>query len=365
MHDAGDTVRGMNTRRDILKAFTAAGSAAAFTVPGWGQATAPHTRDWDWLTGNWDVWHKRLKERLAGSDDWAEFAGKSSFWHTLGGLGNVDDNLLYLPGGEYRGLSIRAFDPVTNNWSIWWIDGRQSGKLDPPVVGGFKNDEGVFYGKDTFKGIPITVRFRWHEVRSQRPHWDQAFSKDGGKTWEINWRNYFTRTNTQATIQPARDVPGVPERDDWNFLAGAWQVRNRRLAKRLVGSKQWEEFPSTLRNWPVLGGFGNVGDNVFSAASGTYKGKSVRTYDETARIWRSWWLDGRDPANITPSLSGRFENGVGLLTGDDIQDGKPVKVRSRWSDITATSAHWEQAMSADGGATWETNWVADLTRTAT
>jgi hypothetical protein len=139
-------------------------------------------------------------------------------------------------------------------------------------------------------------------------------------------------------------------------------VKNRRLKQRLAGSTQWEEFGSTLRNWPVLGGFGNVGDNVFNATAGAYRGMSIRTYDETARLWRCWWLDGRSPANITPSLSGRFENGIGTLTGDDVQDGKPVQVRSRWSQITATSARWEQAMSADGGASWETNWIADLAR---
>jgi hypothetical protein len=352
----------MNTRRDILKALSAAASTAALAVPASGQPPAPHTQDWGWLTGNWDVWHRRLKERLANSNDWAEFAGKSSFWHTLGGLGNVDDNLLYLPGGEYRGLSIRAFDPAAGKWSIWWVDGRQAGKLDPPVIGGFTDDEGVFVGKDVHKGIPVTVRFRWHEVHGKRPHWDQAFSTDGGKTWEINWRNYFTRTSPTATTQPRREVPGTPERDDWSFLAGSWQVKNRRLERRLAGSTRWEEFGSTLRNWPVLGGFGNVGDNVFSAASGTYRGMSVRTYDENARLWRSWWLDGRDPANITPSVSGRFENGVGTLTGDDVHEGKPVKVRSRWSDITPKSARWEQALSPDGGTTWETNWIGELTR---
>jgi hypothetical protein len=352
----------MNTRREVLECLAAAGGAITLGVPALGQPANAHANDWDWLTGNWDVWHRRLKERLAHSDDWAEFAGKSAFWHTLGGLGNVDDNLLYLPGGEYRGLSIRAFDPATARWSIWWVDGRQADKLDPPVSGGFKADEGVFYGKDVFKGTPITVRFRWHEVRSKRPHWDQGFSTDGGKTWEINWRNYFTRTSTTATSQPVRNTPAVAERDDWNFLIGSWTVKNRRLKQRLAGNTQWEEFGSTLRNWPVLGGFGNVGDNVFNAAGGAYRGMSIRTYDETARLWRSWWLDGRSPANITPSLSGRFENGVGTLTGDDLQDGKPVQARSRWSQITANSARWEQALSTDGGANWETNWIADLTR---
>jgi hypothetical protein len=364
MRGGGDTVRAMKTRREVLKALGLAGGAAALGVPAWGQPAGAHTKDWDWLTGNWDVWHRRLKQRLAGSDDWAGFAGKSSFWHTLGGLGNVDDNLLYLPDGEYRGLSIRAFDAATGKWSIWWVDGRQAGKLDPPVVGGFEDDEGVFYGKDTFEGMPITVRFRWHEVHSKRPHWDQGFSKDGGKTWEINWRNYFTRTSANATVQAPREAAGVPERDDWQFLAGSWQVQNRRLKQRLVGSQQWEEFPSTLHNWPVLGGFGNVGDNVFNAAAGTYRGMSVRTYDESARLWRTWWLDGRDATNITASVAGRFEHGVGTLTGDDVHDGKPVQVRSRWSDITATSVRWEQAMSGDGGATWETNWIAELKRSA-
>ena len=354
----------MNDRfsRRKLFAFAAAGGAA-LAVPALGQSTLPHRRDWDWLTGNWDVWHRRLKERLAGSNDWAEFGGKSSFWHTLGGLGNVDDDLLYLPGGEYRGASVRAFDPVAGSWSIWWVDGRQAGKLDPPVIGGFKGDEGEFFGQDVYKGTPVTVRFRWHAVRSKRPHWDQSFSTDGGKSWEINWRNWFTRTSTTAMPQPLLEVPAIAERDDWKFLVGNWAVQNRRLKQRLSGSKQWEEFPSTLRNRRMLGGFGNVGDNVFDVPAGAYRGMSVRTYDETARAWRTWWLDGRTPAKLSPSVSGRFENGVGTLIGDDLQDGKPVKVRSQWSAMTAASAHWEQAMSADGGTTWETNWVADLKRT--
>src|SRR5690349_13456016 len=85
---------------------------------------ADHSHDWDWLVGRWSVRHRRLKARLAGCTEWEEFAGTSVLWHTLGGLGNVDDNVLELPGGTYRAVSVRAFDAETCQWSIWWLDAR-------------------------------------------------------------------------------------------------------------------------------------------------------------------------------------------------------------------------------------------------
>jgi hypothetical protein len=347
------------TRRNMLIGLAMTGGASAFGGIALASPAAPaaHARDWEWLTGSWDVWHRRLKKRLAGNNEWEEFAGKSSFWHTLGGLGNVDDNLLNFPSGEYRGLSVRAFDPATNKWSIWWLDGRSATKLDPPVVGGFEGDEGVFVGPDTFNDRPVTVRFRWHEVHSKRPHWDQALSTDGGANWEINWRNYFTRTSATPTLLP-RSAPAQREQDDWSFLVGRWKVHNRRRAD----GAGWQEFDSTLHNWPVLGGLGNVGDNVFEAPAGSYRGVSVRAFDITTRQWQSWWLDGRTPARIAPSVRGGFTNGIGTLIGDDEREGRPVKVRSRWSEITPDSAHWEQALSTDGGERWEPNWVADFKR---
>ena len=89
-------------RRQLVEAIILAGGAAAFDMPAWAEAPRPdaHRDDWRWLVGNWDVWHRRLKERLAGSDDWAEFGGKSACWLTLGGLGTIDDNILDLPGGD-------------------------------------------------------------------------------------------------------------------------------------------------------------------------------------------------------------------------------------------------------------------------
>ncbi len=138
------------------------------------------TRDWAWLAGDWDVSHRRLRRRLAGDVNWDEFGGRSAVWLTMGGLGTIDDNILDLPGGIYRATGVRAFDPVSGRWLIWWLDGRNPTRIDPPVHGTFDGDEGLFLGEDVFEGRPIRVRFRWHEIHGSRPHWDQAFSPDDG-----------------------------------------------------------------------------------------------------------------------------------------------------------------------------------------
>jgi hypothetical protein len=362
------------SRRDVLLAVL--GSSASFWLSPLARAgidaqseaidasldLVKHARDWQWLVGNWDVQHRRLKERLAHNDEWEEFPGKSALWLTLGGLGTIDDNLLHLPSGSYRALGIRAFDPQTRQWSIWWLDGRNAGKIDPPVVGGFVGDKGTFVGSDTLRGKPITVRFRWHDIHSTRPHWEQAFSADDGATWEVNWVNFFTRTSAQPDPLTGTDDEDVPQRRDWDFLVGKWHVHNRRLRQRFARSTVWEEFESTLVNWPVLGGFGNVGDNKFAYPGAAYRGMSFRVFDRDSRTWSSWWLDGRSPTQLAAPLRGSFSNGVGTLTGTDTFQGREVKVRSQWSQITARSVHWEQASSADGGATWETNWVSEFAR---
>jgi hypothetical protein len=151
--------------------------------------------DWDWLAGRWNVHHRRLKARLANSDAWEEFSGTCTMWRTLGGLGNVDDNVLHLPGGTYRAMTVRAFDQVKGQWAIWWFDGRNPTALEPPVLGGFADGAGRFLADDVFNGKPIKVRFLWTEIATPSPQWAQAFSPDGGATWETNWLMRFTRAS--------------------------------------------------------------------------------------------------------------------------------------------------------------------------
>lgn len=149
--------------------------------------------DWAWLVGRWRVQHRKLRERLVGSTDWYTFEGTCTNWPLLDGGGNVDDNVFHAPEGTYRGVGLRSFDPQTGLWSIWWLDSRMPGTLDVPVRGRFENGVGTFLAEDTWTGKPITVRFRWSEITSQSAVWEQAFSTDGGESWEINWVMQFTR----------------------------------------------------------------------------------------------------------------------------------------------------------------------------
>jgi hypothetical protein len=160
---------------------------------------------------------------------------------------------------------------------------------------------------------------------------------------------------------------GVPDavpadgRADFDFLIGQWRVRHRRLMTRLAGDTRWEEFDGTTTLWPIMGGLGNVDDNLIALPAGPYRAATVRQFDPVARRWSIWWIDARRPG-IEPPVHGRFVDGVGTFFGDDVLDGRPITVRFLWSAITATGARWEQAFSADGGATWETNWVMEFAR---
>jgi hypothetical protein len=153
----------------------------------------PGAGDFDFLVGRWRVRHRRLNERLAGCTQWTEFDGTCEMRKTLGGLGNMDDNFLDLPGDPYRAVTIRAFDPKRRVWSIWWLDGRRPGSLDAPLVGSFEKGIGTFHAEDQLDGRPIRVRFFWTLPEADKPRWEQAFSADGGATWETNWTMSFTR----------------------------------------------------------------------------------------------------------------------------------------------------------------------------
>jgi hypothetical protein len=149
-------------------------------------------RDFDFFIGTWQVTHHRLKTRLADCDEWATFAGTTVAQHILGGLGNIDDNVIDFPDGLYRAITLRTFNTATAQWSIWWLDGRQPSQLDTPVMGRFVDNVGTFYAEDTFNGQPIRVRFLWQKASADGPRWEQAFSANDGVSWETNWIMVFT-----------------------------------------------------------------------------------------------------------------------------------------------------------------------------
>jgi hypothetical protein len=149
---------------------------------------------------------------------------------------------------------------------------------------------------------------------------------------------------------------------DWDFLVGRWNVHHRRLKGWFVGSTTWDEFNGTCVDW-APGGYANVDDNLLEAPNGTYRGVTIRTFDVESGFWSIWWVDSRYPTStVDAAVRGRFRAGEGEFFGAGVEQGRQIKWRTRWSRITPTSAHWEQATSTDGGLTWETNWIMEFSR---
>lgn len=164
------------------------------TLPVHGAELPAGAGDFDFLHGTWTIHNRRLVARLQGATEWQEFSATSDCRPLPGGIGNLDEfRTEFWPG--FVGLTLRFYDPATRRWSLYWIDHR-TGVLQPPVVGAFDGDVGIFEGDDDLRGEPIRVRFRWSGVKSGRPRWEQAFSGDGGKNWETNWIMEMRRAET-------------------------------------------------------------------------------------------------------------------------------------------------------------------------
>lgn len=148
--------------------------------------------DFDFLIGTWKVHHRTLKKRLNGSTEWNEFEGDTVSSKILNGLGIMDHSILHAQTGPVHAMALRLFNPASKEWSIYWSTDR-TGILDVPVIGGFKDGRGEFYSQEIFEGRHIFSRFIWSKITANSCQWEQAFSEDGGKTWETNWIMEFER----------------------------------------------------------------------------------------------------------------------------------------------------------------------------
>ncbi len=148
--------------------------------------------DFDFFIGRWKVKNRRLRERLKGSNAWDEFEGTMVARHIWGGRANTDEYEADAPFGHIQGMTLRLFDPRSRQWRLYWANSA-TGILDRPVVGSFRNGRGEFYNEDVHEGRSIYMRFIWSDITETSCRWEQAFSADGGKTWETNWIMEFTR----------------------------------------------------------------------------------------------------------------------------------------------------------------------------
>jgi hypothetical protein len=157
-------------------------------------------------------------------------------------------------------------------------------------------------------------------------------------------------------------IKGSARAGDFDFLAGSWTIRNRRLRTRWLGSNDWEVFDGDSTCWTVLGGRGSIEELRIPA--GQPRGLGIRLLDMDKGLWSDHWVGSGQGVIVPSPMWGEFRNGVGTFIAIDDRDGDiPIHSRGVWDRITPTSCRWHQAFSRDGGATWEDNWFMDWTRT--
>ena len=153
-------------------------------------------KDFDFEIGTWKTHLRRLLRPLTGSTTWVEYEGTTVVRKVWNGRANLVELNVDGPAGHLEGLSLRLYNPQTRQWSLNFAN-INSGTLAQPMIGEFKNGRGEFYDQETFDGRAIYVRFVISDITPNSCHFEQAFSNDGGKTWEVNWIATDTRIKGQ------------------------------------------------------------------------------------------------------------------------------------------------------------------------
>jgi hypothetical protein len=159
-----------------------------------GEQQRDGQRDFDFEFGAWKAHISRLQKPLTGSTTWVEYDGTSVVRKVWNGRANLGELEVKGPAGRIEGLSLRTYNPQSHQWHINWSNS-VDGAVGPPMIGGFKNGRGEFYNQESFNGRAIFVRFIFSEITANSFRIEQAFSDDGGKTWEPNWIAKFARDN--------------------------------------------------------------------------------------------------------------------------------------------------------------------------
>ena len=139
--------------------------------------------DFNFLAGNWNISHRRLKS--AAAKEWDEFKGEATCWTILGGIGSVEE--LRIPARNFSGMGLRLLDVEQRLWSDFWVNAKNGVLTTPGTTGSFENGVGIFISEDTDGKQAITVRGVWDRITANSCRWRQGVSRDGGKSWDDNW----------------------------------------------------------------------------------------------------------------------------------------------------------------------------------
>jgi hypothetical protein len=148
--------------------------------------------DFDFEIGTWKTHLRRLLNPLTGSTTWVEYEGTTVVRKVWNGRANLVELVADGPAGHFEGLSLRLYNPQSRQWSLNFANAG-GGVMATPTIGEFRNGRGEFFDQETYNGRAVLVRFVISDITANSCRFEQAFSDDGGKTWEVNWIATDTR----------------------------------------------------------------------------------------------------------------------------------------------------------------------------
>lgn len=156
--------------------------------------------DFDFAIGRWRTHLSRLRHPLAGSREWIDYEGSSVVRKVWDGRANLEEFEAHGASGRIEGLTLRLYNPQSHQWNQSWSTS-DDGTLSQPMIGKFIDGRGEFFDQEPFQGRMIYVRWVWSEITPNSCRFEQSFSNDGGKSWEVNWINVYRRVDDAEKTQ--------------------------------------------------------------------------------------------------------------------------------------------------------------------
>jgi hypothetical protein len=347
----------------LTVAVIAASSALASTVSG-ACAASPAANvvasngghGFDFLLGTWQTHISYLHTSSADSSRWVHFSGTVTNREVWDGAGDIEQIEANGPSGRFEGMTLRLYDARAHEWNLYWANSRD-GKLQAPMSGEFAGGIGTFYDQDAVNGRAEFVRQRYFKTGPDSYRFDEAVSTDGGKTWSTDFRAALNRTSTPTS---ATSNSAAPMKHDFDWQFGTWRIQMSRLLHPLSGSIARDRLDGTVVVDKIWNGRANLAKIDAQGKSGSIHILALRLYLPQSAQWSLSFATEGDGALSVP-MYGAFKDGVGEFYDQEFYHGKAILDRFRFYAMSANSARDEEAFSRDGGKTWETNWINEMT----
>jgi hypothetical protein len=334
------------------------GFAATAPVAG-PQRDGQHDFEFDF--GGWKTHIRRLQHPLSGSSDWTELEGTVVVNNIWGGKAQIEEIEADGPGGHFEGMTLFLYNPQAHQWGMYFANS-SDGNVAQPAIGEFKDGRGEFYSQELYHGRSVLVRMVWSDIKPDSHHVEQSFSVDGGRTWEPNFIGDLTRNNQAAAQATTPTVDASPQQHGFDWQFGAWSIHMSRLLHPLTGSSTWSPLDGTVEVRHLWGGRANLAEIDTQGPSGHLQFLALRLYNPQSQQWNLLFAHSNDGVLNTPALIGEFKNGRGVFYDQEGYQGRTILVRFTFQSLNPDSSRDEQAFSADGGKTWEVNWINMQTR---